>query len=127
MLLVLGSFGRLQYVIYYLMYTICFVGSAYITVMAQKRVGKFNYDGTLYDILHFSNSFAPYYFINDYILKVYVILGLIYFSWIQIFQLIFLYSILTLIRSLSFSITILPHCQPIQLPNKNYNQTVTKI
>lgn len=101
--------------------------SLYFTIFGQKLVRKVKYHEPLVDHLHFTDKLVPYYYLNDYVVKFFIVIGLFFFSRSQISEFIVLYSILLTIRTISFMLTILPHCQPITFPKKNYNTSISKI
>jgi hypothetical protein len=88
----------------------CLLTSLLITFECQKYASITNTLKTpLQDVLHFSDFFLKYYNISDYVIGFYIISLILFFNnHIDVF--LYQLSILYLIRSLSFSITLLPKC-----------------
>lgn len=103
----------------------CLLTSLLITFELQKYASVTNTLKTpLQDILHFSDIFLKYYTISDYVISFYIANLVLFFNkHIDIF--LYQLSILYLLRSISFSITLLPKCG--KMADKNDNTGSFKI
>lgn len=87
---------------------IFFLSSILLMIKAQIYISSKNTKIPLYDHLHFDRKYVKFYTISDYFIYFYISTLFYYNS--EITKFLNLLSIIYLLRTLSFTITILPKC-----------------